>query len=251
MCPRLVLAIATASTVLSVGLGACGNDDARPGFAIEDAAPTEAAPPSVDGSFGETDAGCPATDPPRPVTAAPPTRFTAGACSASQVDRYVTDCLQSDGNVCAAFRATNAACAACAESAGDASAWGPIVFYGARQYYDYNYGGCIANVTGDLTSAGCGAAETRYLACKRAACAPCLPSGLPRDYAPFYACENAGATDRRCAAELAEATTACAAYFAAKPVDVCQAAGLPPTDYLRRLIGGWCAGDGGDGGDGG
>jgi len=140
------------------------------------------------------------------------------------------DCLKSDGNVCKAYKTANAACATCVESSSTDPTWGPVVFHGARQFYDYNYGGCIANVTGDLTATGCGAAETRYLECRRAACTSCLPAGLPRDYAPFYACESTLATDKLCAEELMGLSTACASYFGAKPKDACQAAGLSSDD---------------------
>ena len=110
-------------------------------------------------------------------------------------------------------------------------------------------------MTGDLTATGCGAAETRCLECRRAACTSCLPAGLPRNYAPFYACENALVTDKLCAEELRGVDTACAAYFGAKPKDACQAAVLSPDDYLRQLMTAFCGGAPGeaeaDGGDAG
>ncbi|MEI9885754.1 MAG: hypothetical protein WDN08_04495 [Rhizomicrobium sp.] len=236
---------------------ACGTDEARPSFSIEDASEAEAPPPSVDGSFEPADAGCAPAAPARPIATAPSTHFTSGSCTPTQVDGYLKDCLKSDGNVCNAYKTANPTCATCVESNSGDPAWGPIVFYGAHQYYDYNFGGCIANVTGDYAATGCGAAETRYLECRRAACATCLPAGLPRNYAPFYACENTVATDKLCTEELTGVNTACADYFAAKNKDACQSTGLSSDDYLRQLMTAFCVGtgdagtDGGDGGDGG
>jgi hypothetical protein len=239
---------------------ACGDDDERTGFTPDDAGGTDATPqPSIDATFGENDAGaCPPMAPTKRAAPSSIKPFQPGTCSPAQVSGYVKECLQSDGNACKAYKAASADCATCVESAAADASWGPIVFYENGQYYDYNYGGCIANVTNDFSATGCGAAQTRYLECRHAACVHCLPTGFPIDYAPFYACQATSATDKLCAAEVTDVGTACAAYFATKPTDACQAAGLPSTDYLRQLITGWCGGsasdaggDGGDGGDGG
>lgn len=236
---------------------ACGSDDERAPFTpADDGGDAAAPPPSFDGTFAEDDAGaCPPSAPAKPVLTAAPAPFQPGSCSAAQVDGYLKECLDSDGNACNAYKTANAACAACVESNSADASWGPIVFHENRRYYDYNYGGCIANVTGDFSATGCGAAETRYLECRHAACVACLPAQLPLDYAPFYACQSAKATDKLCATELDGVKTSCASYFATKPADACQAGTLSSNDYLRRLITGWCGGSapdaGGDGGDGG
>jgi hypothetical protein len=230
---------------------ACSTDEEHTTFTVDDAGDSATTPPpAFDGTFAPEDAaGCAPVAPARPLSTAPPTHFQPGVCTSAQVDGYVKDCLDSDGNVCKAYKNANAACAACVETVSADSSWGAIVFYGSRQYFDYNYGGCIANVTGDFAPTGCGAAETRYLECRHEACAPCLPPGLPRDYAPFYACQAKKATDMLCAAELTEVNTACATYFAGQPKDACQAAGLPSHDYLRQLLTGWCGGAAPDAGD--
>ncbi|MBX3187860.1 MAG: hypothetical protein KF819_12630 [Labilithrix sp.] len=235
-----------------VAVVAC-SDDTRVGFSPEDSGVDASGPITPDGSFAEIDAGgCPPTAPARPIPASAPARFTPGACTTAEVDGYVQDCLGSDGNVCKAFKDANVACAKCIESADTDATWGPIVFYDSRIFYDYNYGGCIANVTDDFATTGCGAAQTRYLACRHAACNACLPPGLPRDFEPFFECQKKKATDTLCAAELTEANTACAAYFASKPTDACQGSTLAPEQYLKQLIGAWCVGSPVDGGaDGG
>jgi hypothetical protein len=236
---------------------ACGTDEEQAAVTPDEASSADATPqPAFDSgtSTGNDAAGsCEPVAPKRPAPT-PPKRFQPGACTTEQVDGYVKECLQSDGKKCKTYKTANATCAACAESKSEDPAWGPIVFYENDRYYDYNYGGCIANVLDDFTAAGCGAAETRYLECRHAACVGCLPDSLPIDYKPFFACQNSKATETICAAEQSEVGSACAKYFAGKPTDACQGAGLSSDDYLRRLIGGWCvgtAGDAGDGGDGG
>lgn len=239
---------------------ACGSDEQRDSFTPDDAGDATTQQPSLDGTFAEADAGgaCAPVAPGQRTPPPPTKQFQNGSCTTAQLDGYLNDCLQSDGSVCNTYKTANPGCAACVESAGADPSWGPIVFYGNRRYYDYNYGGCIANVTGDFSQVGCGAAQTRYLECRHVMCEGCLPQTLPLDYAPFYACQTTKATDTLCATERADVGTACADYFAGKPKDVCQAAGLPSPDYLRQLITGWCGGtaadaggDGGDGGDGG
>lgn len=234
---------------------ACGSDDAGAAFASDEAG-RDGGPSTIDGAFAGDDAGgCQPSAPTRPLSASAPARFAPGSCSTSQVDGYLKDCLQSDGNVCKAYKDANAACAKCIESTDSDPAWGPVVFYDSRYYYDYNYGGCIANVTNDFTTTGCGAAQTRYLECRHAACAKCLPPGLPRDFEPFFDCQKKKATDTLCASELTEANAACASYFASKPTDACQGSTLASEVYLKQLITAWCAGSlpdaGTDGGDGG
>gem|GEM_PF-4496969 len=239
---------------------ACASDeDARAPFTEADASADAARDGAADGSFGVDDAGtCPPRTPAQPVTTKPPRPFEAGACTTAQVAGYVSECVNADGNKCTAYKQANPTCAACVESTSADATWGPIVFYENRRFYDYNYGGCIANVTDDAAENGCGAAQTRYLECRHAACVACLPSTLPLDYEPFFACQGAKAVEQVCATELAAAQTSCADYFATKPTDACQGAGLPPEEYLRRLVTAWCAGapndagaDGGDAGDGG
>jgi hypothetical protein len=237
---------------------ACGSDEVRTGFPTDDAGDATTTQPSLDGTFAETDAGgCQPIAPATRVAPAPTRRFQPGSCTTAQLDGYLKECLQSDGNACKTYKAASATCAACIESASEDASWGAIVFYASGRYYDYNYGGCIANVTGDFSATGCGAAQTRFLECRHAACEECLPDGFPIDYAPFYACQNTKATDTICATEVADVRTACATYFAGMPVDACQAAGLPSAGYLRQLMTGWCGGvadagaDGGDAGDGG
>lgn len=231
---------------------ACSTDDERTPFTVTDEAGDASMQPAIDGNFAPDDAAagaCAPVAPTKPLLTAPTKHFQPGACTTTQVDGYMKDCLQSDANVCNTYKTANAACAACVESNGADGSWGAIVFYENRRYYDYNYGGCIANVTGDFAASGCGAAETRYAECRHAACVQCLPNGFPIDYAPFYACQSAKKTDMLCATELSEVSTACATYFAATPKDACQGAGLSSDQYLRRIITGWCGGTASDAGD--
>ena len=144
-------------------VAACSSEE-RAGFTPDTDAGTDSGGlTTTDGSFVEGDAGgCQPEAPTRPLVAAAPTRFQPGTCTTTQVDGYVKDCLESDGNVCKAYKDANVACAKCIENADTDPAWGPVVFYDSRFFYDYNYGGCIANVTGDFTSTGCGVAQTRW-----------------------------------------------------------------------------------------
>ena len=82
------------------------------------------------------------------------------------------------------YKTASPACAKCGESASADAAWGPIVFYENRQFYDYDYGGCIANVTGDFSDAGCGADkpyETFSVT---------TPSGTKQYTDSFYGCRG-------------------------------------------------------------
>ncbi len=251
------LGFGTATAIVATGCWAvviACSSESKESVAAADAAGAADAAPTFDGTIAMTDSGraCVATAPKRPLLAAATKKFQPGSCTTTQVDAYVKDCLDSDGKVCSAYRSANAACAACAESTSADPAWGPVVFYENRQFYDYNYGGCIANVTGDFGESGCGAAQTRYLECRHAACVSCLPQKLPIDFAPFYACQAASATDTLCRVERDESTAACTTYFATTPKDACQAAGLAPLAYLRQLVTAFCgpsASDAGDGGD--
>jgi hypothetical protein len=235
---------------------ACSSDDETSATTITDDAGDAAKQPSTDSAVADSDAGvCGPIAPTKRVAPAPTKRFAPGTCTTAQINGYVKDCLESDGNACKTYKAASAGCAACIESASEDASWAAIVFYENGRFYDYNYGGCIANVTGDFSAAGCGAAETRYFECRHAACVSCLPDGFPIDYAPFFACQSKKATDTLCATELSDVSSACAAYFATSPMDVCQGSGLSSSDYLRRIMTGWCGGvaadAGADGGDGG
>lgn len=228
------------------------SEEPRANFSGGDAATTDA--PLNDGgggTFNETDAGgcAPVTTTER-VGPASIRAFQPGACTTQELAGYVSECLQSAGDKCEAYKTASPTCAACIESKSTDESWGPIVFYEGRTYYDYNQGGCIANVTGDLSATGCGAAQTKYLECRHASCKGCITNAF--DLTPFYECQNGLAVDKTCADEKGKVQVACQQYFASGADDACQANGVTGDAYTLKLIAAWCGGsaDGGmDAGD--
>ena len=246
--------IAAAVGWVLTGVVACQTTttEDRGTFAAADASTGDATANEDGGntSIGEDDAG--ACAPTMPTERAAPKSiapFQPGACTTEELSSYISECLKSDGDKCAAYKSASATCAACIETKSTDDAWGPIVFYEGRTYYDYDQGGCIANVTGDLSAEGCGAAQTAYLECRHAACNACITNAF--DLSPFYECETGLAVDKTCATEKGHVQVACQAYFASSPKDACQAAGLSSDAYILQLITAWCGPGPSDAGDGG
>jgi hypothetical protein len=220
---------------------ACESTEERTTFTGTDAGATDA-PPTPDGgggTFDEADAGgcAPVATTER---AAPKSlrAFQPGSCTTEELAGYITDCLQSAGDKCEAYKTASATCAACIESKSTDETWGPIVFYEGRTYYDYNQGGCIANVTGDLADTGCGAAQTRYLECRHASCKGCITNAF--DLTPFYECQNGLPVDKTCADEKGKVQAACQQYFASGANDACQAKTVTGDAFTLQLITAWC-----------
>lgn len=136
------------------------------------------------------DAGCYAGSAFTPLPWAPPTPFGQGACTAAQVQAYVS-C--STGGGCASFRAdpSNAACLGCLETDVAAAAHGPFVTQtgdAGVAVVEVNYGGCQAHFDGQDGATGCGAQFNANNDCFTQECAACSDFANPSQSGPTGEC---------------------------------------------------------------
>jgi hypothetical protein len=157
-----------------------------------DKKPTEAAPPQEAGptcSPSDVNAGDLTWTPPRPINAT--------GCSDAQIAGYYAACL-SGGSGCSTFEgaAANTACVKCINSNITDSAYGPLIAVPNNVVYA-NIGGCIALVSGDVTSSGCGAKAWEASECEDKACSD---NCVGADFATYQKCTNSAASGT-CATE--------------------------------------------------
>ena len=197
---------------------------------------------------------------PQPFSGAPtwvpPTPLYQGVCTDAQLDSFVAACVGDTDDACASFRAANATCAVCTSSFETDTAWGPVVVDTAESYSRLNRAGCVANLIGDTSSTGCGAAEGRVTDCARRACFGCLPIERPADSERFAACEQTAFASEICKDTRNAYAKKCDRYYdtadPTSPGTFCRA-NFTLEKYLRL----WCGSrpdagaDGGDAGDGG
>ena len=104
------------------------------------------------------------------LTWTPPRPINPTGCSDAQIAGYYAACLNG-GSGCSTFEgaANNKACVACINSNITDSAFGPLIAVPNNVVYA-NIGGCIALVSGDTSSSGCGAKSWEASECEDKAC---------------------------------------------------------------------------------
>lgn len=198
----------------SVSIGACA---AKQESEFADTPnPPDAGPPPP-GSFASDDAGADAEVGPVSCDPAIPPSFTpswsapvnVSDCSSAQIDDYWTSCLEDPSTTegdgaCAAWKASNAACAACAEPPG---ATGPIQWHQDRMYYTLNVAACIALRQGEGGEGSCGEAYNAAVQCARVSCEGCFAAG--GDFEQFRECQRGVATEGVCGSYETIQSSAC------------------------------------------
>lgn len=165
------------------------------GARIEDAGPGESGPgEAAPVDSGPRDGGPLLACPPGNVTNfapewKPPRRLHTSACSAAGADAVVA-CLfdpSADLATCTSYLKSSEGllCSQCIVPYDVDAGYGPIVAHGAG-YPVLNVGGCIANISADVTAAGCGARVFASSGCQQVACAGCT-AGL----ADYRSCQIA------------------------------------------------------------
>jgi hypothetical protein len=129
----------------------------------------------------------------------PPATPNPTACTDTQIADYYTNCLPGSGTSCSTWESVqaNADCATCLITQESASAWGPLIAVPNNVVYA-NIGGCIALVTGDTSSTGCGALAWEASQCTDMACSDnCIGAA----FTDYQACTQAARTGT-CAPEV-------------------------------------------------
>jgi hypothetical protein len=147
-------------------------------------------PDAGPGPDAALDAGCYAATPFAPLTWAPPTPFGQGACTAAQIQAYLS-C--SNSGSCASFRGepSNAGCLACLETDVGAAAHGPFVTQSGdagAEVVEVNYGGCQAHFDGQTGDTGCGAQFNANNDCFTQECGACSDFASPTQSGPTAGC---------------------------------------------------------------
>jgi len=111
------------------------------------------------------------------ITWVPPLTPDPNACSATQIQAYFDDCLGTNATstACQGFTnlSANATCYACLLTPQTKTAYGALIAIGGVDYA--NISGCIAILTNDTSSTGCGAKEEAVTECDTLACQPNCP----------------------------------------------------------------------------
>jgi hypothetical protein len=125
------------------------------------------------------------------LTWTPPRPINPTGCSDAQITGYFNACLNG-GTTCATFEgaSANTACVACINSQSTDSAYGPLIAVPNNVVYA-NTGGCIALVSGDTTSSGCGAKAWEASECEDQACSDNCAGA---QFADYQNCTNAAAS---------------------------------------------------------
>jgi hypothetical protein len=142
------------------------------------------------------------------ITWVPPITPEPSGCSSVQVSDYYNDCLgtSATSTTCQGFtnNAANATCNTCLISTYDKDTkYGALIQIGGVDYA--NIAGCIAILTGDVSSTGCGAKNQAVTDCETLACSSSCPA----------------VTDQTSFTEYTDCTTAadsavCASYVTAE-----------------------------------
>ena len=175
-------------------VSACSGDSNNPGDAGDSSTATDVKPdkkPIESGPPQEAGPTCTPTD----VNAAdltwtPPRPINPSGCSDAQIAGYYAACLNG-GSGCSTFEGAtaNKACVACINSLSTDSAYGPLIAVPNNVVYA-NIGGCIALVTGDTSSTGCGAKAWEASECEDKACSDNCQGA---QFADYQKCTNAAA----------------------------------------------------------
>jgi hypothetical protein len=147
--------------------------------------------PPPDASFPPppVDAGCAPSLPPG-FTVSPKGVATA-ACTAAQIAGTVQNCFiqGASDQSCAPY--AQGPCWACIQTPSTATDWGAYIGF-SSQFYDVNYGGCIARLDPSAAGKKCGAAYTEFEQCLDQACvASCPPDDSSTNpYQGLQTCEG-------------------------------------------------------------
>lgn len=123
-----------------------------------------------------------------------PKAIHSTACTAANAQLAV-DCAfdpNADPTTCNAFAASTAndACRQCVYSAPTDSTYGPIVI-DSNNIGSLNYAGCVAALSGNTTSTGCGAKVQAATQCEVAACSSCAdPSASQQALDNYNTCRT-------------------------------------------------------------
>jgi len=192
---RKLLALAVQIPFFAMmSMAACGdnggnNDGGSDGAPIDVKAEKK---PIESGPLPETGPTCSPSD----VNAAdltwtPPRPINPTGCSDAQIAGYFAACLNG-GSTCSTFEGAqaNKACVACINSNITDSAYGPLIAVPNNVVYA-NIGGCIALVSGDVSSTGCGAKAWEASECEDKACTDNCQGAT---FADYQKCTNAAAS---------------------------------------------------------
>lgn len=169
----LIGSLASAAAFVAL-LDACSSSEESAAVVVEagvDAA--KRVPPSI--ADAQADAACDPNELPGFVSPkwTPPAPFGLDACTSAAVETII-GCYfdaKADEEACDAFLndAANADCVACLITESTASELGPVVLTTTSGYM--NVAGCIANIQGDRSAAGCAAKYQAASTCQEESCA--------------------------------------------------------------------------------
>jgi hypothetical protein len=140
----------------------------------------------------------------------PPNTLHSGACTAVNAQLAV-DCVFDDTvnqTACTAFAADagNSACQDCIFSTSTASSYGAIVVSGTLG--TLNVAGCIARLSGDVSSSGCGAKLQSLSQCEDYVCSGCDDPGSSQQALDDYLQCQSDADNSACSSYVSAASCA-------------------------------------------
>jgi len=243
-------AIASCSLVSVAAIALCACSGIGPGNIFPAPLP-EAAPPAVDnGDAGdlvngpgmETGSLTPAICDPASVASFQPAwqapeAWKQNVCSMTQISGFYTACLTPpiSSAACQAFVQANGTCAPCLQSQETAATAAAVVWHEQDRYWTVNVAGCIAQATGDATTAGCGAAYGAAIACRQSSCNACWQAqGSSATFQEFSDCESlAGSTTCQ---TYAQAVPAKCGTLSNGPASVCMPSSSATAQDAYMLI---------------
>jgi hypothetical protein len=136
-----------------------------------------------------TDAGCAPTLP--SGFAASPKGVATAACTAAQIAGTIQGCFLEGASDTSCEPYAQGPCWACIETPSTSANWGAYVEF-TSDFYDDNYGGCIARLDPSPAGQMCGAAYAEFEQCLDQACvAACPPDeSSTNPYQGLQTCEN-------------------------------------------------------------
>jgi hypothetical protein len=245
---RKVLAFAVQVPFIAMVWSACGggdnsNMDASPDVTAQDVKPDKKVMES--GPLPDTGGmACTSVPVDGGVTWVPPHAPNPSGCSDLQIQSYYAACLTPPFTACSAWQTANPTCLKCIFSTyGTDTTYGALIYNGLG-YVFWNFGGCIAIETGDMSATGCGAKAEALDTCEILSCSNCAKAD------PNYNACTTAAQGGTCASYAnAECSSADAGYAAACGMTATTSQGIV-TALATVFCGGYPA-DAGPPGDGG
>jgi hypothetical protein len=143
-----------------------------------------------------------------------------------ELDAFIVSCIAASANQkdCDKVRGASPACLGCMVGPDSTRSWGPIVVSSLTPFEYGNFAGCLALLTGDQSSNGCGALQQAARVCTEMACTgPSCPALTPYELDRIAQC-------------VTDATgSVCASYQTAELACVADLvnAGGPSADAVR------------------